>query len=331
MLRMPAFTLHHPRTADEAVALRSEPGAYYLAGGTDLLVNLKHRLHEASTLVDLSGVPGLSGVEHTAGHVRIGALTPLARIAEHPLVQSSLPGLAEAVSSIAGPQHREMGTLGGNVMLDTRCLFYNQTEAWRTALGKCLKADGDWCHVIGSPKGCVAAQSSDSVPMLTALGAVLELRTAPGQVAEVALADLFTKDGRYDRMLSVPRTSLLEAIRIPAPGPGHRSTYRKVRTRAAVDFPQLGVAVAARFDGDLCADLRIVLGALLPAPRSLPDLPEAIGVHWDDAVIAGLADRAWKLARPQRSVHGDPAWRRHMVRVEVTRALQAIRDQRFER
>lgn len=325
MLRMPAFELLRPTTADEAVALRSRERAYYLAGGTDLLPNLKHGLHDAAVVVDLSGVHGLSGITELDGSLRIGALTSLAAVADDARVRARLPGLAQAVASIAGPQHREMGTLGGNVMLDTRCLFYNQTEAWRTALGRCLKADGDWCHVIGSPKGCVAAQSSDSVPMLAALDAVLELRTAPGQTREIPLADLYGKDGRYDVMHVLPRTTLLEAVRIPDPGPGHRSTYRKVRTRAAVDFPQLGVAVSAGFTHGVCDRVRIVLGALLPAPRVLPQLPELIGVPWTDDLLASVADRAFKLAKPQRSLHGDPAWRRAMVRVEVRRALETLR------
>ncbi|MEZ4319822.1 MAG: FAD binding domain-containing protein [Myxococcota bacterium] len=326
MLRMPAFTLQHPASADEAVRMRTELDSLYLAGGTDLLVNLKHRLHQAEHVIDLRAVPGLSGIETTDGAVRIGAMTPLAAVEADPTVRASFPGLAEAVASIAGPQHREMGTLGGNVMLDTRCLFYNQTEEWRTALGKCLKADGDWCHVIGSAKACVAAQSSDSVPMLTALGATLEIRTAPGTVQTVALADLYTKDGRYDQVHTVPRTSLLEAIRIPLPGPGHRSTYRKVRSRRAVDFPQLGVAVAATFDGPTCTSLEVVLGALLPSPRRLPTLAEGIGTPWTDDVIAAVADRVRRFARPQRSIHGDPAWRRHLAGVETRRALEALRQ-----
>ncbi len=324
MLRMPAFTLQQPKTVDEAVRMRAELDSVYLAGGTDILVNLKHRLMSPAHVIDLSSVSGLSGVTITDSEVRIGALTSLAELEHHADLARILPGLAEAIATIAGPQHRQMGTIGGNVMLDTRCLFYNQTESWREALGKCLKADGDWCHVIDSPKACVAAQSSDSVPMLTALNAVLELRTAPGTVEEVPLDGLFGKDGRYDRMLKVPRTALLEAIRVPLPADGHRSTYRKVRTRAAVDYPQLSVAVAARFDGAACTDLRIVLGALLPSPRVLDNPQQAHGV-WTDETLDALADRVRRFARPQRSIHGDPAWRRHLAGVEARRALSYIR------
>ena len=324
MLRLPAFTLQQPQTPDEAVRMRSELDSVYLAGGTDILVNLKHRLQAPQHVIDLRSLPGLSGVTIADDHLRIGALTPLAELEHHPGLAAMVPGLAEAIATIAGPQHRQMGTIGGNVLLDTRCLFYNQTEAWREALGKCLKADGDWCHVIGSPKACVAAQSSDSVPMLTALGAVLELRTAPGTVQEVPLDGLFGKDGRYDRMLTVPRTALLEAIRVPRPGAGHRSTYRKIRTRQAVDYPQLSVAVAAQFTGATCTDLRIVLGALLPSPRVLHNPDGALGV-WTEDTLDALADRVRRFARPQRSIHGDPKWRRHLAGIEARRALSYIR------
>jgi len=324
MLRLPPFSVKKPRSADEAVQLRQSTDSLYLAGGTDVLVNLKHQLHRPEALIDLGSVPGLVGVESSSDGVRIGALTSLAQLESDPVLARDYPGLVEAIASIAGPQHRQMGTLGGNVMLDTRCLFYNQTEAWRVALGKCLKADGDWCHVIGSAKACVAAQSSDSVPMLTALGAELQFRTAPGQVERIALTDLFTKDGRYELVHNVSRQSLLEAIHIPAPGPGHRSTYRKVRSRKAVDFPQLGVAVVAEFDGEVCTALEIVLGALLPSPRRLTRLDSAIGVPWTDAILDGIAERVRKFARPMRSIHGDPSWRRHLAGVETGRALRQI-------
>jgi 4-hydroxybenzoyl-CoA reductase subunit beta len=321
---MPAFTLQQPTTVDDAVRMRLELDSVYLAGGTDILVNLKHRLMAPRHVIDLRALPGLSGVTIADSEVRIGALTTLSALEHDAALARHLPGLSEAIATIAGPQHRQMGTIGGNVLLDTRCLFYNQTEAWREALGRCLKADGDWCHVIGSPKACVAAQSSDSVPMLTALKAVLEFRTAPGTRESVPLDGLFGKDGRYHQMLRIPRTALLEAICIPLPAAGHRSTYRKVRTRNAVDYPQLSVAVAAQFEGAACTDLRIVLGALLPSPRVL-DNPDGCHGVWTDETLDALADRVRRFARPQRSIHGDPAWRRHMAGVETHRALSYIR------
>ena len=146
MLRMPPFELHLPTTASEAVDLRSAlPESMYIAGGTDLLPNLKHRLHAPQHLVSLSEVEGLDAISMAHdGTLEIGARSTLHAIATSELLLQEVPGFPEAAGVVAGPQHRQMGTIGGNVMLDTRCLFYNQTAEWRTALGNCLKKDGDW-------------------------------------------------------------------------------------------------------------------------------------------------------------------------------------------
>lgn len=326
MLRMPEFEVHQPTTAAEAVRLKATlPHSLYVAGGTDLLVNLKHRLHEPEHLVSLQSIADFAGITVDGGTVRIGAGTSLHTIAEHAWLQERVPGLASAVATIAGPQHRRMGTIGGNVMLDTRCLFYNQSSHWREAVGYCLKKDGTWCHVIGSAKACVAAQSSDSVPMLVALGAQLHVAMPDGSADAVALADLFTKDGRVERNHTVPADALITAVVFPEPPPGHRSVYRKVRSRAAVDFPQLSVALSGTFEGRTCTALQIVIGAMLPFPKLVPGTDAAVGTELDDAVIAQLATQARKQARPQAQLHGQPEWRRHLAGVETLRGLEALR------
>ena len=324
---MPEFELHLPRTAAEAVSLRSSlPESLYVAGGTDLLPNLKHELHRPKHLVSLAQVEGLDGISVRAdGTLRIGARTTLHALATDERLRVEVPGLSLAASLVAGPQHRRMGTLGGNVMLDTRCLFYNQSAHWRASLGYCLKAEGTWCHVIGSAKGCVAAQSSDTVPVLVALDARIEALAPDGTAREVPLRGLWTKDGRVDRNHTVPAESLVTAILVPPRRSGHRSTYRKVRSRAAVDYPQLGVAVVAAFDGGTCSALDVVLGAMLPHPKAVDGLDFAVGTPLDDAVIERVAEAAFKQARPQSQIHGEPSWRRHMARVETRRALEAVR------
>lgn len=326
MLRMPPFEVHLPRTADEAVAMRHGLSrAMYVAGGTDLLPNLKHELHHPEHLVSLAQVEGLAGISLLPdGTLRIGASTTLHDIATSAIVQAEVPGLALAASLVAGPQHRRMGTIGGNVMLDTRCLFYNQSAQWREALGRCLKAEGTWCHVIGSAKACVAAQSSDTVPMLVACDARIEVLDLDGR-SEVPLRGLWTKDGRFDENRQLPPESLLTAVLVPPRAAGHRSTYRKVRARAAVDYPQLGVAAVAAFDGGVCTALEIVIGAMLPHPKRLENLGAAVGSRLEDAVVEALAEQAFKQARPQPQLHGDPSWRRHQARVETRRALIALR------
>jgi 4-hydroxybenzoyl-CoA reductase subunit beta len=219
-----------------------------------------------------------------------------------------------------------MGTIGGNIMLDTRCMFYNQSHEWRTALGKCLKADGDWCHVIGSAKACVAAQSSDTVPVLVALDARIVLLQADGVEAEVALRDLFTKDGRLDRVHTVPATSLVTHLRIPPRAAGHKSTYRKVRSRDAVDYPQLGIALVIAVDDDgALTQIEACVGAMLPQPKRLTKLDGWIGQHLTDQVITDLSERAFKQVRPQPNIHGSIEWRRHMAKVEFRRALESLR------
>ena len=326
MLRLPPFQVHLPDTALEAVQLRATlPNARYLAGGTDLLPNLKHGLQPADHLIGLAHLTELSGVcKHQDGSVSIGAATSLHILATHPLLTERLPGLAQAAAQIAGPQHRRMGTLGGNIMLDTRCLYYNQSAFWRESLGHCLKAEGDWCHVIGSKATCVAANSADTVPMLMALDAVLCFADQGGP-HELPLAKLYAQNGMANH--TVPSGALVTGVRIPPQPPGHRSVYHKVRARAAVDFAQLGLAVVGRFDGSTCTDLRAVAGAVMPKPKVLTGLTLAKGTTLPEPVVSELAELAFKQLRPQTSLHGDPAWRRHLARVAFTRALRQLRDQ----
>ncbi len=327
MLRMPPFQVHNPATVAEAVDLRARlPESLFVAGGTDLLPNLKHWLHQPAHLVHVGGLPELCGIRRQPdGTLLLGAGTTLHELATSSAVADA-PALPLAASLVAGPQHRTMGTLGGNVMLDTRCLFYNQTADWRKAVGFCLKKDGDWCHVIGSGKSCVAAQSSDTVPVLLALGARLRFETPSGPL-ELALADLYQKDGRFDLARDIDPRALLTTVIVPPRPPGHRSTYRKVRARAAVDYPQLGVAVVANFEGDLLAAIDIVVGAILPQPKHV-DLDGATGRPLDDTAIATIAERVFKQIKPQTNVHGSPEWRRHLARVETARALRQLRDER---
>ena len=323
MMPLPDFDVHFPTTAAEAVALHAaRPGAMYIAGGTDLLPNLKHGLYDAKDLVSLSRL-GLGGVSVEAGVVTIGAGAVLADLAEDALLREHLPGLADALAQVAGPLHRNRATLGGNVMLDTRCLFYNQTEAWRDALGHCLKRSGDWCHVVGSGKTCVAARSNDSAPLLVALDASLTFVTPAGELG-VPIRALYGKDGRFDRHVTVSPSALLVSIRIPAPPHRRIALYRKVRAREAIDFPQLGLGVVAHVD-DVVVELVGVLGAVMPEPRVL-DLSAAHGTQLEDDVIDALAAATAKAARPQTSIHSEKDWRKEVAGVEMRRALREIRQ-----
>jgi 4-hydroxybenzoyl-CoA reductase subunit beta len=328
MLRLPEFTLTKPEGLEAALALLIEHGdeALPIAGGTDLLPNMKHGLFEPKVLVSLAGVSEMHGVSETEdGGVRVGAMTTLASLAVHETIQR-YPVLAQAASLVAGPQLREVGTLGGNVMLDTRCQWYNQSHFWRSSLGYCLKKDGSKCHVVEGGKKCVAAASNDTAPALVSLGAVLEFR-GPEGAREVPIEEFYVADGIANQ--DVHPGELLVAVRIPAPTAGHRSAYGKLRTRGSIDFPLLGVACRLDLDGDgtiTSADLAFTALQARPVrARKAAELLEGAAPQGDDfdEVAAAVAAAAHKQCHPLANIPGDHEYRREMVPVYVKRTLRA--------
>lgn len=324
MLRMDGYTLRHARSYAEALGLWQEASVageqpMYIAGGTDLLPNLKHRILSPTRLVSLAGLRG--ACVEAVDDVVIDASIRLDALALDPLVLRHAGPLARAASLIAGPQIRTMGTLGGNVLLDTRCLYYNQTQFWRRALGYCLKADGTWCHVVGGPKTCVATQSSDTVPVLLAMDAKLDL-LGPAGARTLPIRDLY----RYNGMdhLQIEKGELLTAIRIPKPAAGFRGSYQKLRTRDSIDFPQLGLAIVGQFDGPRVSGLQIVVGAVNPQPKGIRGLEAFDGVALDTDAMHAIADLVFKQTRPQASTHGDTTWRRQMAAVYTRRGLSGL-------
>ncbi|HSM35934.1 MAG TPA: FAD binding domain-containing protein [Longimicrobiales bacterium] len=326
MLRLPPFTYHRPASLDDAVGLLAEHGveALPIAGGTDLVPNMKHKLFTPAHLVALGGIPELRGVEVVDGdHLRIGASETLAGLAAHPDVRGWLPALADAAGQVAGPQLRNRGTIGGNLCLDTRCTYYNQTQFWRTALGFCLKKDGDVCHVTKVGKKCVAAQSADTPPVLATLGASVLLRSTSGERV-VPVADFFVADGIANTVRE-PGEIVVE-VRVPLPGRATRMAYGKLRQRNAIDFPLLSVATAGEFaDDGTVEDLRIVVSALGSRQRVLSGVDKiAVGHRLDDGVIEAIAERAHAQCHPLTNIIVDPDWRRAMVPVHVRRTLRAL-------
>ncbi len=325
MLRLPEYAYHRPISLEEALRLLDEHAGNVLpiAGGTDAIPNMKHRLLTPAHLVSLKGLPELRGIEVREGELRIGAAETLATVSRHPLVLEHAPALARAAGLVAGPQLRNMGTIGGNLCLDTRCTYYNQTQFWRKALGFCLKKDGDTCHVTKVGKKCVAAHSADTPPVLAVLGAVAELASAGG-VREVPVGEFFVADGVWN---SVRRPDeIVTRIRVPLPTAGMRTAFLKLRQRNSIDFPLLNVAAAAELEGDVVRDLRIVVSALGSRPRALSGIDKiATGKRLDDEVIRAVADRAFQQCHPLTNVIVDPDWRRAMVPVYVRRALEEVR------
>ena len=325
MLRLPPFRYHRPTTAAEAVDLLGEHAGDVMpvAGGTDLIPNMKHRLFEPGHLVALKGIEELKGIREEGGVLRIGAGETLTSVATNSDIQGLFPALADAAAHVAGPQLRNMGTIGGNLCLDTRCTYYNQTEFWRGALGYCLKKDGTVCHVTKVGKKCVAAHSADTPPVLMVLGATAILH-GPDGVRELPVRDFFVADG----ILNTRRApgELVTEIRVPLPARGFRSAYAKLRQRKAIDFPLLTVAVSAELEDDgVVRSLKGVVTALGSKPRELSGWDDlATGHVLDGALIEDLAARAHKQCHPLENIIVDPEWRRAMVPVYVRRALREL-------
>lgn len=328
MLRLPTFDHLSPTTIDEVLQILAErPGeARLLAGGTDLLPNLKHGIETAQTLVSLARVPGLAGIDCAAdGSLRLGALLSLEDLAASDDVAARQPALAVAAGLVAGPHHRRMGTLGGNVCLNTRCVYINQSHFWREALGHCLKKDGTVCHVVKGGKRCVAAASNDTATALIAAGAELLIASRDRGQRTVPIADFYVKDGVHNKQLEADE--LLLEVSVPAPAPGWHSAYSKLRPRDSIDFPRLSVAVGYGLVDGLVRDLVIVVSALASTPQVLRKVGEAAeGRAPDGALWAELGQLALKQCHPMTSIDGDPAWRREMVAVHVRRALAQALD-----
>ena len=329
MLRLPSFEVARPTSLAEALALLAGAGedARVIAGGTDLVPNMKHELVTPRLLVSLAAIPELRGIRRGEdGALAIGATTTLAEVAESELVRALAPALAQAAGLVAGPQLRTMGTLGGNVLLDTRCQWYNQTYFWREALGFCLKKDGELCHVVAGGSKCVAAASNDTAPALWTLGAELAL-AGPAGARRARLEDFFVADGIRNTQLGAGE--ILAEVRVPATGPGHRGAYGKLRDRGSIDFPLLGVAARLEVDGaDAVVDADLVLTALQARPvriRRAAELLRGAPAAGDgfERAAAAVAEAARRQCHPMPNIPGDHEYRREMIPVYVRRTLRA--------
>lgn len=323
MLRLPMFDVVSPETIDEAIEALALPGARLVAGGTDLLPNLKHRLHAPPRLVSLTRVRELAGITRLDSELRIGAATTLAELAKNEAVLTHFESLAQAAGLVAGPQIRNTATIGGNVNLDTRCRWVNQTAFWRGALGGCLKADGDVCHVVEKGRRCVAALSSDTVPVLISLGASFVLR-GPGGERILPAAKYYTADGLRHTVRE--DDELMTQIRLPIPEGRTAATYVKWRVRGSIDFPL--VSVALRFDLDeagVIEDLSVVAGVLGAKPRLVRKLEAVIGQKLADPSVARqIADAAHAQCKPLENVPYEAPHRRHLIGVLTRRAVESL-------
>jgi 4-hydroxybenzoyl-CoA reductase subunit beta len=320
VLTLPAFEWAAPESIDEAMALLAQHGgdALIIAGGTDAMPNLKHRLHEPRVVVHLGRLRDLHFVRDEGDGLHLGPRVTLSEIEAHPVIRRDFPLLARAAGMVAGPQLRNMGTLGGNLCLDTRCTYYNQSYPWREALGFCLKKDGVHCHVVPQGKRCVAAHSSDAAPALIALDAEVEIAGAEGRRV-IRVEDFFVADGQHNNVLAPGE--LVTRVFLPARSRGMRSGYQKLRPRQAIDFPMLSVAFAAGA-ADPLDRARLVVSALAARPRVIGGVDALVaGQPLGEPLAVALAEAAHKQCRPQISIPYDPDYRHAMVPVFVKRAV----------
>jgi 4-hydroxybenzoyl-CoA reductase subunit beta len=323
MLRLPPFRYLAPRTLDEAMQMLTKEGdrAMLVAGGTDLYPNMKRRQFTPSVLIGLRNLPELTYRAGTAEKgLRLGSGVTLTALAEDPHVQEWYPALATAAGSISTPQLRNAGTIGGNLLLDTRCNYYNQTEFWRHSIGYCMKKDGDVCLVApGSPR-CWAISSADTAPVLVSLGASVRLVSARGERL-LPVRELFRDDGM--RPYTKADDEILSEIILP-PATGWRSTYLKLRRRGSFDFPILGVAVALRQDPQgVIEDAHITLGAVASHPVEVPAAAIRLhGQHLSPQLIEEVAALAAKPARPLDNADLSMNYRKQVTTTYVRRALE---------
>jgi 4-hydroxybenzoyl-CoA reductase subunit beta len=321
MSLLPAFDIAEPVTAEEAVALKStRTAASFLAGGTDLIPNLRHGIGVPDLLVSLAKIPELKRFEEKDGSLVIGAGVNIVDLERSVLLRERYPAISMAAASIAGPGHRVMATVGGNLCLDTRCVFYNQSKWWRAANHYCLKKDGDTCHVAKKGNKCIAAYSGDLAPPLLVLGAEVEIATAAGRRRR-PLTDLFRDDGQT--WLDLDPSDLVVAVHIPA-GSGVRSGYLKSRIRRSMDFPLAGVAVAMSCQQETISSLAVAI----TGTNSRPVLLEGLEALTGKPLSSGLLDKLGKIIsssiQPMRTTLVPSLYRRHMAGVLARRLVTEL-------
>jgi 4-hydroxybenzoyl-CoA reductase subunit beta len=325
MMRLPLFVFHAPRTLDEAVRiLHGEgPSAMPLAGGTDLLPNMKRRQQVPRTLLSLRNIDALRAVQFSESGARLGACLTLSDVACNPRFRNGATALAQAASQVATPQIRNMATLGGNLCLDTRCNYYDQNYEWRKAINFCMKKDGVTCWVAPSSPKCVAVSSTDTAPALMALGARVRLVSHSGE-REIPLTDLYNNDGML-YLHRKPDEILAEVLLDPLHG--WRSTYWKLRRRGSFDFPVLSVAAAARFTTNGAIEgARIVIGSAASRPLIASEAGKfLVGRSLTSETIAEAAALAARIAKPLDNTDFDMSWRKKVTAEFVACALRELR------
>lgn len=324
-MSLPPFALLRPRSLEEALGALAQysPEAMIVAGGTDLVPNLRAGLCAPRALVDIKGIRDMRGISfHPGEGLRLGALATMTEISESPVVRQHYPVLAEATATIASPILRNMGTLGGNLCLDTRCLWYNQSFFWRKSCGFCLKKDGTVCHVAPGGKFCWAVWSGDSAPALLALDAELEIAGLHGS-RQVPINQFYKNDG-MDR-INLDRDEILIRVRVPARTAGYCGLYHKLRIRGSIDYPLAGVALAMKVEDGVCLDARVGLTAVNPAPLLVREIGAMLtGQRYSSELVEAASRAVIRTGKPLKTSVSTPEYRREMLQVFTRRALTRL-------
>lgn len=327
MMRLPKFEYIAPATIDEAISILNQYGqeAGLLAGGTDLLVAAKLRNVMPRHVIGMRGIQDLKGVAYEEGKgMKIGALTSLYHIRNDPRVQKYYSGLAQAAASVGAPQLQRMGTIGGNVCLNTRCFFYNQSSSWRQHRQVCFKMGGDICHVAPKGKKCFALFSADTPPALMALEAKLKLISSKGERV-ISIKDFYTGDGR--KPTTIKPGEILTEIQLPPPPAGQSSIYLKYRIRSSIDFPLVGAAVSIVKDEDskACQRAGVVLNAVGSAPIIVIEAEKLLeGSILSKGMVTEASNMAYRAAHPVANTDSTPTYRRKMAGILTRRALEEL-------
>ncbi len=320
-MRLPKFEHLQPESLEEALDLLSEHGeeVKVIAGGTDLLVSMKQRLFTPKYLLNLKGLAELDFIRDGNEGLRIGALTKLTTIIKSPLVREKFPVLAQAAGYVSAPPLQNMGTLGGNLCLNTRCFFYNQSQFWRQARPPCFKTGGEVCHVVKGGDHCYSVYQGDLAPVLIALEARVKLAKKGGRRV-IPLLDLYT--GQGEKPIALEAGEILTEVEIPAPAASWGGDYQKLRYRGAMDFPLVGVAAVLSQNEGGCAGAKVVLTAVASAPVVVEEASRLLeGQEPDEEIVARVAEAAYEVARPVANIGSTPLYRRKMVRVMTKRAI----------
>jgi len=322
-MSLPPFNLLRPRSIEDAVGYLAKHSGdiQIVAGGTDLLPSMKQRLFAPKYLLDIRGIEELQGIRSIPGHgTEIGALVTLTTLEDSEFIRRRYAVLHEAVATIASPILRNMGTIGGNICLDTRCLWYNQSLTWRKSCGFCIKKDGDLCHVAPGGKKCWAAFSADSPAALLCLDAEIEI-AGPAGLRRIPVAEFYTNVG--DARMKLESNEMLTRVLLPERTAGYRGAYRKLRLRGSIDYPLAGVAAALKKNAQgLIEDARVAITGVNPAPLLVHEARHALaGKQCNELAAAVVGELAARVAKPLTTSALTPEYRREMIRVYAKRAV----------